>query len=112
MPARRATEALESYLRLQTLRVARRRGNVSVWEPSAGLAAKIMRGTDLQGRIRLKTVNGVTLCVTDDGSGGCVVQIDLDFTHTRRANRNGAAAAMRAHIELVRGEYKVYSVSV
>jgi DNA-binding GntR family transcriptional regulator len=29
-----------------------------------------------------------------------------------RGDRNGAAAAMRAHIELVRGEYEVYSVSV
>jgi DNA-binding GntR family transcriptional regulator len=29
-----------------------------------------------------------------------------------RGDRNGAAAAMRAHIELVRGEYEVYAVSV
>jgi DNA-binding GntR family transcriptional regulator len=29
-----------------------------------------------------------------------------------RGDRNGAAAAMRAHIELVRGEYEVYSVSL
>jgi DNA-binding GntR family transcriptional regulator len=29
-----------------------------------------------------------------------------------RGDRNGAAAAMRAHIELVRGEYEIYAVSV
>src|SRR5580692_9179925 len=29
-----------------------------------------------------------------------------------RGDRNGAASAMRAHIELVRGEYEVYAVSV
>jgi DNA-binding GntR family transcriptional regulator len=29
-----------------------------------------------------------------------------------RGDRNGAATAMRAHIELVRGEYEVYAVSV
>jgi len=29
-----------------------------------------------------------------------------------RGDRSGAAAAMRAHIELVRGEYEVYAVSV
>ncbi|HKU07540.1 MAG TPA: GntR family transcriptional regulator [Bradyrhizobium sp.] len=29
-----------------------------------------------------------------------------------RGDRNGAAAAMRAHIELVRGEYELYAVSV
>jgi DNA-binding GntR family transcriptional regulator len=29
-----------------------------------------------------------------------------------RGDRVGAAAAMRAHIELVRGEYEIYAVSV
>jgi len=29
-----------------------------------------------------------------------------------RGDKNGAAAAMRAHIELVRGEYELYAVSV
>jgi DNA-binding GntR family transcriptional regulator len=29
-----------------------------------------------------------------------------------RGDKNGAAAAMRAHIELVRGEYEIYAVSV
>jgi hypothetical protein len=29
-----------------------------------------------------------------------------------RGDRVGAATAMRAHIELVRGEYEIYAVSV
>jgi DNA-binding GntR family transcriptional regulator len=29
-----------------------------------------------------------------------------------RGDRTGAASAMRAHIELVRGEYEIYAVSV
>ena len=31
---------------------------------------------------------------------------------TPGGDKNGAAAAMRAHIELVRGEYELYAVSV
>jgi DNA-binding GntR family transcriptional regulator len=43
---------------------------------------------------------------------------DLHAEHDRvvaailRGDRTGAAAAMRAHIELVRGEYQVDAVSV
>lgn len=90
----RATEAnLEAWLKRQTMRVSRRRGPVSVWEPAEGITAKVMRGTDLAGRLRLKSVTAVTLCVLphDDGAR---VRIELDFLHVRRKHRGGAIAGL------------------
>ncbi len=40
------------------------------------------------------------------------VEHDRVVVAIMRGDRNGAAAAMRAHIELVRGEYEIYAVSV
>ncbi|HVM07053.1 MAG TPA: hypothetical protein VM345_01200 [Acidimicrobiales bacterium] len=82
---------LEIYLQRQTLRVARRRGVVSIWEPATGLGATIVRKTDLSARLRLRDVSQVTLCVTGD-SREAHVRVDLDFSRVRSANRSGAIA--------------------
>jgi hypothetical protein len=90
----RADEAryeLETYLRRQMFRVARRPGVITVWEPATGLTASIVRGTDLHGRIRLKGVSTVTISVHDH-PGGCRVCIDLDFKKARSDHRAGAIA--------------------
>ena len=52
------------------------------------------------------------------GQHGLVGYSVLDAEHDRvvvailRGDKTGAAVAMRAHIELVRGEYEIYAVSV
>ena len=115
-----AQAAMETYLRRQTLRVARRRGPVSVWEPASGLTASIVRTTDLSGRLRLKSVSQVTLCVvaddaaSDDEDGqrrggrggrgrGCHVQVDVDFSKARRENRGGAIAGAVLGVAIATG---------
>jgi DNA-binding GntR family transcriptional regulator len=40
------------------------------------------------------------------------VEHDRVVVAIMRGDRVGAATAMRAHIELVRGEYEIYAVSV
>ena len=84
-----AQAELEAYLRRQTMRVARRRGPITVWELAEGMTASVVRGIDVHGRLRLKSVSGVTLCVmpVDDGTH---VRVDLDFRKARNDNRVGA----------------------
>lgn len=86
-----ARHHLETFLKQQTLRVARRRGVVTIWEPASGLGATILRKTDLAARIRLRDVSSVSLCVTGDRHG-CHVRVDLDFRKARSNNRGGAIA--------------------
>ena len=86
-----ARHHIETYLKQQTMRVARRRGVVTVWEPATGLGATILRKTDLAARIRLRDVSSVSVCVTGDRHG-CHVRVDLDFHKSRTNNRGGAIA--------------------
>ena len=80
---------LDAYLKRQTLRVTRRRGPITVWELAEGVTASVVRGIDLQGRLRLKSVSAVTLCVMPDEAGSHI-RVDLDFKKARRDNRAGA----------------------
>ena len=104
MPAGTAVATIEAFLRRQTFRTVRRRGDVSVWEPASGLSAQVVRGTDLSGRLRLKKVNLVTVCVTPDLTGlSCTVRIDLDFTAERRKQRGGAITGVVVGTTVVAG---------
>lgn len=112
-PAARVNDRLETYLRHQMFRVARRRGNLTVWEPNRGLIANVLRGTDLIDRIRLSRVDGLQLHV-EPTDAGCHVRIVVDLgrarSHARTGSITGAAlggagvAAAAAGIALGAGE--------
>jgi hypothetical protein len=91
VPADAVSRRLESYLRQQTFRVVRRRGELTVWEPNRGLAANLARGVDLSDRLRLRRVDGVEVQVLRDGSHGqhADVRIVLDLTRVRRNAQGG-----------------------
>ena len=82
---------LENYLRTQMFRVCRRRGDVTVWEPSRSLAANVMRGIDLTDRIRLRRVDGMVLEVVPavDGGQRTNVRITLDLSKVHRNAKSG-----------------------
>ena len=52
------------------------------------------------------------ICEEDDSSEKFILRVDDRLRAAMRGDKAGAAAAMRAHIELVRGEYELYAVSV
>ena len=85
---------LDSYLKLQMFRVCRRRGDLTIWEPSRSLAANVMRGIDLVDRIRLRRVDGLEVQVTPDGDHGrrAHVRIVLDVSRVHRNARSGTLA--------------------
>jgi hypothetical protein len=82
---------LEQYLKAQTFRVARRHGDVTVWEPSGSLAANLVRGIDLTDRMRLRGVSGLEVCVLREGDHGQYsrVRIVVDLSRVRRNARSG-----------------------
>lgn len=82
---------LDGFLAAQTLRVARRQGEVTLWEPSPSLGSRILRRTDLAGRIRLADATAVSVCVTAL-VGGSFVRVDIGL-HRARARRRRRAIA-------------------
>ena len=82
---------LDTYLKGQTFRVARRHGDLTVWEPSASLVANLARGVDLGDRMRLRGVSGVEVHLLRDGDHGqhTRVRIVLDLSRVRRNARTG-----------------------
>jgi hypothetical protein len=92
VPPRVANERLESYLRKQAMRVVRRRGAATIWEPSRSLVANVARGIgDVTDRMRLSKVNGVELHVESDGDGS-FVRIVIDVAKIQRGARSGSIA--------------------
>ena len=91
-----AAKRLEMFLRSQVLRVCRRRGTLTVWEPARGLGANLMRGIDLTDRMRLGRVDGVELLIepTDDGTTFVRVTLDLARMHRNVVSGRLAAAGM------------------
>ena len=87
-----ASERLEAFLRSQVLRVCRRLGTLSVWEPSRSLGANLVRGIDLTDRMRLARVDGVELQV-EATDGGSFVRVTLDLARMHRNVRSGRWAA-------------------
>ena len=87
-----AEERFERFLKGQVLRVCRRRGSLTTWEPSRSLGANLVRGIDLTDRMRLSRVDGVELLVeaTHDGT---FVRVVLDLTKIHRNATSGAVAS-------------------
>ncbi|HVF31625.1 MAG TPA: hypothetical protein VM933_01200 [Acidimicrobiales bacterium] len=86
-----ASERLERFLRSQVMRVCRRRGPLTVWEPSHGLGANLVRGIDILDRMRLSRVDGVELLVERSGDGAAV-RVVLDLARIHRSARTGTIA--------------------
>ena len=90
-PAAAVTRRLETYLRRQRFAVCRRRGNLTVWEPSRGLVDHVLRSTDVIDRLRLSKVDGVQLHVEPGPEGrGSHVRIVLDVGRARSNARTGS----------------------
>jgi hypothetical protein len=84
-----AGERIRAFLRGQTMRVTRRRAGVTVWEPAEGVAARVVRGVDLAGRMQLKYVSRVTVSVVGDAVASHI-RIELDFARLHSNNLGGA----------------------
>lgn len=87
-----AEERLERFLESQVLRICRRRGSLTTWEPSRSLGANIVRGIDLADRMRLSRVDGVELLV-EAAADGTFVRVVLDLA---RMHRNGTSGVIGA----------------
>ena len=94
VPPEVAARRIEGYLRAQMFRVCRRRGELTVWEPSRGLAANLVRGIDVVDRMRLRRVDGLEVQVDADGERRqhCHVRIVLDLSRVHRNARTGSLA--------------------
>lgn len=87
-----AEERLERFLKGQVLRVCRRRGSLTIWEPSRSLGANLARGIDLTDRMRLSRVDGVELLV-EPSEGGTFVRVVLDLARIHRNVTAGVIAS-------------------
>lgn len=87
-----AEERLERFLKGQALRVCRRRGSLTIWEPSRSLGANLVRGIDLTDRMRLTRVDGVELLV-EPSEGGTFVRVVLDLARIHRNVTAGVVAS-------------------
>ena len=87
-----AEERLERFLKGQAMRVCRRRGSLTTWEPSRSLGASLVRGIDLADRMRLSRVDGVELLV-EPSDGGTFVRVVLDLARIHRNVTAGVIAS-------------------
>ena len=94
VPPQAVARRLDGYLRAQMFRVCRRRGSFTIWEPSRGLAANLVRGIDVVDRMRLRRVDGLEVHVDAEGDRGARthVRIVLDVSRVHRNARNAAIA--------------------
>ena len=94
LPPQAVAGRLEGYLRGQMFRVCRRRGSLTIWEPSRGLAANLVRGIDVVDRMRLRRVDGLEMRVDAEGPNDerAYVRIVLDVSKVHRSARNGSIA--------------------
>jgi hypothetical protein len=77
-------------------RVSRRRGPLTIWEPSRSLAANLVRGIDVVDRMRLRRVDGLEVHVGAEGDRGLRthVRIVLDVSKIHRNARNGSITGL------------------
>ncbi len=77
---------IERFMRQQRLRVARRFGDRTVWEPETGLGASLAKSLDFNRRIVLREITQLTTCVVPvPGSPGLShVRLELDLMRVRR----------------------------
>lgn len=87
-----AEERLERFLKGHVMRVCRRRGSLTIWEPSRSLGANLVRGIDLTDRMRLARVDGVELLV-EPSDGGTFVRVVLDLARIHRNVTAGVVAS-------------------
>lgn len=94
VPPEVVAQRLDGYLRAQMFRVCRRRGPLTIWEPSRGLAANLVRGIDVVDRMRLRRVDGLEVQVDAEGDRAqrTHVRIVLDLSKVHRNARNGSLA--------------------
>ena len=91
LPPAAVSKRFEGYLRSQMFRVCRRRGDLTIWEPSRSLAANVLRGIDVVDRMRLRRVDGLEVLVTadDERTSSTYVRITLELSRVHRNARTG-----------------------